>query len=82
MTKELQPDGSIIVVLGAGSDHGIGKEWTKGSLLKGDTKDPKSKFPNGTITVIRVDRRTTVVKLRQGITSDILKDNDKVVLEP
>ncbi len=82
LSKEVQGDGTIIVVLGAGSDHGVGKEWTKGSLLKGDTKDPKAKFPNGTITVIQVNKSTTKVRLRQGITSDILKDNDKVVLEP
>ena len=82
VNKEMQGDGTIIVTLGAGSEHGIGKEWTKGSLLKGDTKDPKAKFPNGGITVLQVDRRTTRVRLRQGITSDILLQNDKVVLEP
>lgn len=82
MNKEIQADGSIIVTLGAGSDHGVGKEWTKGSLLRGDTKDPKAKFPNGSITVIQVNKTNTKVKLRVGITSDILKDNDKVVLEP
>lgn len=82
VTKEMQGDGTIIVTLGAGSDSGVGKEWTKGSLLRGDGKDPKARFPNGSITVIQVDRRTTKVRLRQGITSDILKDNDKVILEP
>ncbi len=82
VNKEMQGDGTIIVTLGAGSDHGIGKEWTKGSLLKGDTKDPKAKFANGGITVLQVDKRTTRVRLRQGITSDILLQNDKVVLEP
>lgn len=82
LTKELQHDGTIIVTLGAGSDHGVGKEWTKGSLLKGDTKDPKVKYPNGSVTVLQVNRNTTRVRLRQGITSDILKENDKVVLEP
>ncbi len=82
VNKEVQSDGTIIVTHGAGSEHGIGKEWTKGSLLKGDTKDPKAKYPNGTVTVLQVDKRTTKVKLRQGITSDVLRDNDKVVLEP
>lgn len=82
MNKEVQSDGSIVVVLGAGSDTGVGKEWTKGSLLKGDGKDLKARFPNGSITVIQVDRRTTKVRLRPGITSDILQQNDKVVLEP
>ena len=82
MTREVQADGSIIVTLGAGSDHGIGKDWTRGSLLKGDTRDPKARFPNGAVTVIQVNKNTTKVRLRPGITSDILKDNDKVVLEP
>ncbi|MGE0398038.1 MAG: hypothetical protein AB7T06_15160 [Kofleriaceae bacterium] len=82
VNKEVQGDGTIIVTLGAGSEHGIGKEWTKGSLLRGDTKDPKARFPNGSVTVIQVGKRTTKVKLRQGITSDVLRDNDKVVLEP
>lgn len=80
MNMEVQGNGTIIVTLGAGSDHGVGKDWTKGSLLKG--KNPKTKYPNGTVTVIQVNKNTTKVQLRQGITSDILKDNDKVVLEP
>jgi hypothetical protein len=82
MKPEVQPDGSIIVTIGAGSDHGVDKEWKAGSLLRGDTRDGTQKLPGATLTIIRVDKRTTIAKLRQGITSDVLKENSNVVLGP
>ncbi|MFN0250507.1 MAG: hypothetical protein ACKV2T_26740 [Kofleriaceae bacterium] len=82
MSKEVQPDGSLVVIIGAGSENGVSKDWKAGSLLRGDTRDLTQKLPGATLTIIRVDRRTTVAKLRQGVTSDVLKENSNVVLGP
>lgn len=82
MKPEVQADGTIIVTIGAGSDHGVDKDWKAGSLLRGDSRDPNQKLSGATLTIIRVDRRTTIAKLRPGITSDVLKENSNVVLGP
>jgi hypothetical protein len=82
MSREVQADGSIVVIVGVGSETGVDKEWKAGSLLRGDTRDITQKLPGATLTIIRVDKRTTVAKLRQGITSDVLKENSNVVLGP
>lgn len=76
---EVGPDGAIIIYIGAGSDTGVAKDWKTGSLLRGDTQ---SKLSGGNVTVIRVERRTTVAKLRPGMTSDVVNANANVILEP
>jgi hypothetical protein len=82
MKPEVQTDGTIIVIIGAGSETGVDKDWKSGSLLRGDTRDLTQKLPGATLTIIRVDKRTTVAKLRAGVTSDVLKENSNVVLGP
>jgi hypothetical protein len=82
MSREVQPDGSIVVIVGVGSEHGVSKDWKSGSLLRGDTRDITQRLPGATVTIIRVDKRTTIGKLRQGVTSDVLKENSNVVLGP
>jgi hypothetical protein len=82
MKPEVQGDGSIIVTIGAGSDHGVDATWKAGSLLRGDTRDPAQKYSGGTLTIIRVNKQTTIAKLRVGITNDVLRENSNVVLGP
>jgi hypothetical protein len=79
MKSEVAPDGSIQIIIGAGSETGVGKDWKTGSLLRGETQ---AKLPGANLTIIRVDKRTTSAKLRLGITSDVINANSNVILEP
>lgn len=75
LAYEVQGDG-LLVTIGAGSADGVTKAW-KASLLRGDSGAP---LPGGSATMIRIDKRRTIIKVR--VTPDQLRDNQAVLLAP
>lgn len=71
-------DGDALeITLGAGSEtSGIGKEW-KATFLRADTDKP---LGNGAATVVRVNKTTTVIRIK--MTPDLVNANPNVKLAP
>ncbi len=67
---------SLNIVVGGGSEQGIGKDW-KVSVLRGDTTSPLS---GGTGTVVRVNKTTTIIRVK--LTSQQIMANSNVQLSP
>lgn len=67
-------DGQGVVTIGVGSNNGITKHW-KATLLRADSNDA---LPNGEITIVRVDLRETVGKVR--LSREVVRDNPRVRL--
>jgi hypothetical protein len=70
-------DGDFVVcVLGAGSENGVAKTW-RARFLRGSTATP---LVGGKAEIVRVDRRTTTIKVK--LTTDVINDNPTVELSP
>ncbi len=67
---------SLEVVVGGGSEQGIAKDW-KVTVLRGDTTSPLS---GGAGTVVRVNKTTTVIRVK--LTSQQINANSNVQLSP
>jgi len=66
----------LLITIGAGSNSGIAKGWTA-TVLRGDSGTPLS---GGEVTIVRIDKQATVGKVK--LTTDQIKQNDKVKLSP
>jgi hypothetical protein len=66
----------VLITIGIGSEKGVDKGWT-GHVLRGDSDSP---LDGGEVTVIRVDKRATLGKVRLNI--DQLEANGRVKLSP
>ena len=69
-------DSSLVVTVGAGKDHGVDMTW-KAAVLRGTSSRP---LPGGGATLVRVDRRVTVLKVK--LPGDLLRENPTIRLEP
>lgn len=67
---------STIITISVGQDHKIDRSWT-GQLLRGDSDQPVS---NGAITIIRVEKQTTVGRVELPV--DTVSANPRVKLIP
>jgi hypothetical protein len=67
----------VIITIGIGSDQGVGKSGWRGTMLRGDSESPLS---GGDITIIKVDKRQTIGKVR--LTTDQVNQNPWVKLSP
>lgn len=71
-------DGDALeVTLGSGSEHGIGKDWKGAVVLRGATESPLS---GGTATVVRVNKTTTLIRVK--LTTNQMGENSNVKLSP
>lgn len=68
----------VIVQVGIGSDQGIKKGWT-GTVIRGPDVNDKP-FPGGDVTIIRIDKTVTVVKVR--LTADQVEQNKNIRFSP
>jgi len=69
-------DDHVVVVVATGTDAGVAKTW-RAQVLRGTTTAP---LVGGKGEVMRVDKRTTTIKLR--MTRDAIADNPTVQLSP
>lgn len=69
-------DNAVVATVGAGSEVGVTKAW-RAQLLRGDSAKP---LVGGKADVIRVDKRTTQIRIR--LTSDEVSSNPQVLLSP
>ncbi len=70
-------EGDVVVcVLGAGSDNGVAKTW-RAQFLRGSTATP---LVGGKAEILRVDRRTTMIRVK--MTTDAIAANPAVQLSP
>nr|HEX4317400.1 hypothetical protein [Kofleriaceae bacterium] len=69
-------DADTYVTLGAGKAQGVTAHWT-GAVLRADTDNP---LAGGAIALVRVDDKVSVGRVK--LTTDQLKDNDRVRLAP
>jgi len=77
--KILHPEvqgGDVLITIGVGTDQGVGKGW-KGHVLRGDTE---GFLDGGDVTVIRVGKRETLVRVH--LTVDQINQNQRVKLTP
>lgn len=72
---EVREDARIVTVL-AGSEQGIGKTW-RAKFREGTTTKP---LAGGDAIVIRIDRRTTVLKT--SLSADQVRANRTIQFEP
>ena len=68
--------GGIEITVPVGSTSGVGPEW-KVKVLRGTTT---AALPGGTGSIVRVNSRTTIVKV--SLTPDQLNANPNIVLSP
>lgn len=68
--------GEVVITIGAGTNSGIAKGW-RVYVLRGDSDVA---LPGGDVQVVRVDKNTTIGKVR--LTTDQIKANDRVKLSP
>lgn len=74
---KLAVDGDAVVcTLGTGNDAGVAKTW-RAQVLRGDTRLP---LVGGKAEIVRVDRRTTVVRVK--LTPETVRENPTVLLAP
>lgn len=66
----------VVAVLGAGSEHGVAKTW-RAQFLRGSSTTP---LAGGKADIVRVDKRTTTVKVK--MTMDAVAANPSVLLSP
>ncbi len=65
-----------VCVLGAGSENGVAKTW-RAQFLRGSTATP---LVGGKAEILRVDRRTTMIRVK--MTTDAIAANPAVQLSP
>ena len=66
----------VVVVLGAGSEHGVAKTW-RAQFLRGSSTTP---LAGGKAEIVRVDKRTTTIRAK--MTMDAVAANPSVLLSP
>ena len=75
LTVALDGD-AVVCVIGAGSENGVAKTW-RAQFLRGSTTTP---LVGGRAEILRVDRRTTKIKVK--MTTDAIAANPSVQLSP
>jgi hypothetical protein len=75
LTVAVESDG-VVCVIGAGSENGVAKTW-RAQFLRGTTSTP---LVGGRAEILRVDRRTTKIKVK--MTTDAIAVNPSVQLSP
>lgn len=68
--------GELLITIGAGSSSGIEKGWSA-TVLRGGSE---AALPGGDVTIVRIDKQTTIGKVR--LTADQIKQNDRVKISP
>jgi hypothetical protein len=68
--------GQAVIQIPVGSNQKVDRTWT-GTLLQGSTSTP---LPNGEITIIRVEQKLTLAKVK--LTFDVVQKNLNVRLQP
>lgn len=68
--------GDVIITIAGGSNSGVKKGW-RATVLRGQSDEP---LPGGDVTIIRIDKGTTIGKVR--LTTDQVKANNRVKLSP
>lgn len=66
----------VVCTIGIGSEAGVARTW-RAEILRGESTAP---LVGGKGVVLRVDRRTTLVRVKT--TTDVVKDNPNVRLSP
>lgn len=69
-------EASTVVTVMAGSDKGVAKGW-HATFLEGDSKKP---LPDGEATIIRIDKRSTIIKTT--LKPEQVRANRQVRFEP
>lgn len=75
---KVRTEGDVLeVTLGAGSDHGVGKDWKGAMVLRGATDLPLS---GGKATVVRINKTTTLIQVK--LSAGQMTENSNVKLSP
>ena len=75
--KTTLDNGEAIVTIGVGTAQGVDKAWTAGKVLRAGTM---SMLTGGSAVIVKVDKNFTV--LRVHLTTDVLSQNDEILVGP